>query len=74
MARPYPETDRCGYMDITRLGNREGTGFLPRLPDCERGIFDLTEESLTLPLHPEELAAFQHRMAEKALAILPGIS
>ena len=73
IARPYPETDRCQYLDITRLDNREGTGFLPRLLESEREIFDLTAEFLKLPRTPAELAAFQNRMAEKALAALQGI-
>ena len=70
IARPYPEIDRREYMDISRLDNRERTGFLPRLLDCENEIFDLTEEFLKLPRPAKELAAFQERMAEKALAVL----
>ena len=73
MARPYPESDRCEYLDITRLDNREGTGFLPRLLQTEKDIFDQTEAFLKLPHAPEELAAFQNRMAEKALAALQAI-
>ena len=73
MARPYPESDRCEYLDITRLDNREGTGFLPRLLQTENEIFDLTEEFLKLPHQQAELAAFQERMAAKALAALRAI-
>jgi hypothetical protein len=73
-ARPYPESDRGQYLDITRLDNREGTGFLPRLMDCEREIFDRTEEFLKQTRTPAELAAFQNQMAEKALAVLQGIN
>ena len=73
IARPYPEADRRDYLDISRLDNREGTGFLPRLLDCEREIFDLTEEFLKQPRAAAELAAFQERMAEKALAVLQGV-
>ena len=73
MARPYPERDRCEYLEATRLDNREGTGFLPRLLQAEKEIFDLTEEFLKLPHTPAELAVFQNRMAEKALAALQGI-
>ena len=74
MARPYPEIDRCEYLEATRLDNREGTGFLPRLLETEKEIFDLTEEFLKLPRTAAELAVFQNRMAEKALAALQGIS
>jgi hypothetical protein len=74
IARPYPEIDRRAYLDITRLDNREGTGFLPRLLKTEKEIFTLTEDFLKLPRTPAELAAFQNRMAEKAVAVLHGIS
>ncbi|MCX6558107.1 MAG: hypothetical protein NTW95_11890 [Candidatus Aminicenantes bacterium] len=72
-ARPYPETDRRAYLDVTRLDNRQGTGFLPRLLETEREIFALTDEFLKMPRSGAELAAFQNRMAEKALAGLQGI-
>jgi hypothetical protein len=74
MARPYPETDRREYLDISRLDNHERTGFLPRLLDCENEIFDLTEKFLEQTRTPAELAAFQERMAEKARAVLHGIN
>jgi hypothetical protein len=73
IARPYSEIDRCDYLDATRLDNREGTGFLPRLLQTEKKIFDLTEEFLKLPHTPAELAAFQEQMAAKALAALRAI-
>jgi hypothetical protein len=72
-ARPFPETDRSQYLDVTRLDNREGTGFLPRLLQAEKEIFELTEEFLKMQHPAEELAAFQNQMAEKALAVLQGI-
>jgi hypothetical protein len=73
MARPYSEIDRCEYLEATRLDNRERTGFLPRLLETEKEIFDLTEEFLKLPRTQAELASFQNQMAEKALAALQGI-
>jgi len=72
-ARPFPETDRRAYLDVTRLDNREGTGFLPRLLEAERDIFALTDEFLKMPRSGAELATFQNRMAEKALAALQEI-
>jgi hypothetical protein len=72
-ARPYSEIDRRAYLDSTRLDNREGTGFLPRLLKTEKEIFDMTEEFLTLSRTPQELAAFQNQMAAKALTTLQGI-
>jgi len=72
IARPHPESDRRSYLDITRLDNREKTGFLPHLLACEKELFDLTEEFLKQPRTAAELAAFQDRMAEKALAVMQG--
>jgi len=73
MARPFPESDRCEYLDATRLDNREGTGFLPRLLQAEKEIFDLTADFLKLSHTGAELAAFQEQMAEKALAALRSV-
>ena len=73
MARPYPESDRREYLDITRLDNREGTGFLPRLLQTENEIFAMTDEFLKLSHTPTELAAFQEKMAAKALAALRAV-
>ena len=70
LARPYTESDRGAYLDVARLDNREGTGFLPRLLQAEKEIFSLTEEFLKTAHPPAELAAFQERMAAKALAAL----
>jgi hypothetical protein len=73
LARPYTESDRCAYLDVTKLDNREGTGFLPRLLQVEKEIFALTDDFLKMPRQPAELAAFQERMAEKALAALSAV-
>jgi hypothetical protein len=70
LARPYPEGDRRDYLDATRLDNREHTGFLPGLLKAEQEIFSLTGEFLKSRHTPVELAAFQERMADKALAAL----
>lgn len=73
LARPYAESDRREYLEATRLDNREGTGFLPRLLETEKEIFDRTENFLKLPHAPAELAAFQELMAAKALAALRAV-
>ncbi len=70
LARPFPESDRREYLDATRLDNREKTGFLPALLEAEKEIFALTAEFLKTPHPAPELAAFQERMARKALAAL----
>jgi len=70
LARPFPEGDRREYLDATRLDNGEKTGFLPALLEAEREIFALTAEFLKTPHPAPELAAFQERMARKAMAAL----
>jgi len=70
LARPYPETDRREYLNASILDNREATGFLPGLLKAEQEIFHLTEEFLKTRRSPDELAAFQERMAAKALSAL----
>jgi hypothetical protein len=70
LGHPFPESDRREYLDVTRLDNREGTGFLPGLLKAEQEIFTLTEEFLRSRHSTDELAAFQERMAQKALAAL----
>ena len=57
-------------MDITRLDNREKTGFLPALLKTEGDIFALSAEFMKTQHAAAELAAFQEQMAEKALAAL----
>jgi hypothetical protein len=70
LARPYTESDRRAYLDVTKLDNREGTGFLPGLLRAEKEIFAATDDFLKTGHTPAEMAAFQERMAEKALAAL----
>ena len=70
LARPYAEVDRCEYLEFTRLDNREGGGFLPGLLRVEDEILALTAEFLRTSHPAAELAAFQERMAAKALAAL----
>jgi hypothetical protein len=66
LGRPYPEGDRREYLEITRLDNREKTGFLPALLKAEGEIFAMTAEFLKTPHPAAELAAFQEKMAGKA--------
>ncbi|MBN2344993.1 MAG: hypothetical protein JXO51_01295 [Candidatus Aminicenantes bacterium] len=70
IARPHGEGDRREYLDAARLDNREGSGFLPGLLRAEEEIFSLTEDFLLQGHSPSELAVFQNRMAERALAAL----
>jgi len=70
MIRPFTEPDKKNYMLLSRLLNKEGTGFLPLLLETEREIFAQTAEFLKSPHSKDEYAAFQDRMAQKALQTL----
>jgi len=70
---PYSEGSKGNYMEVTRLVNKERTGFLPLLLETEREIFEETARFLKKKHTAEELAAFQGKMAEKALETLKEI-
>jgi len=70
MLRPRRGGNQQDYMDLTRLDNADGTGFLPGLLAAEREIFAETEAFLAEPRSAVELAEFQERMASKALAVM----
>ncbi len=70
---PFVEKDKSDYMDLAPLHNREGTGFWPVLQKAEREIREETAAFLKKGRTPEELRAFQERMAEKALAALKSV-
>ena len=70
---PFTETDKADYMDLAPLHNREGTGFWPTIQSAEREIRTITARFLAKPRTPGEMAAFQRKMAERALAALRSI-
>ncbi len=71
--RPNSEGSKENYMEVTRLVNKEGTGFLPVLMETEREIFRQTEAFLKKSHSTAEYAEFQEKMAQKALQTLKGI-
>ena len=71
--RPLKSKERGEYMDLTRLDNAAGTGWLPGLLDIEKGIIDETEALLAKDPTPAVLAAHQKAMAGRALATLKKI-
>jgi hypothetical protein len=73
LARPFPESEREEYLDVRRLDNRDGTGFLPRLLAAEGATFERTAAFLAVPRTPAELAAFQEELAAEALVLLRSI-
>jgi hypothetical protein len=72
--RPLAEDSKEHYMQVTRLVNKEKTGFLPALLKVEKEIFAETTQFLKTAHTGEELRAFQEKMAQKALAALDSIS
>lgn len=70
---PAQEGSKREYLIINRLVNQQGTGFLPALLETEAEIFRETKAFLGTKRDAKELAAFQTRMAEKALTVLKSI-
>ena len=68
--RPLKSKERAEYMDLTRLDNAAGTGWLPALLDAEKGIIDDTDVVLAKDPTPAVLAAHQKAMAGRALSTL----
>jgi hypothetical protein len=62
--------ERREYLDLTKLDNAAGTGWLPALLAAERDIFAKTTEFLQKPASPAEMAAYQKAAAERVLATL----
>ena len=74
VARPFKEPDRRHYLDLARLDNAAGTGFLPGLLRTEREILDAAEAALRGRPGKAELAELQDRLAGKALAALRAVT
>lgn len=74
MFRPFTEGSKENYMEVTRLVNKEGTGFLPLLMETEREIFSETADFLKSKHTPAQYAAFQEKMAQKALLTLKNVN
>jgi hypothetical protein len=74
IGRPfYGIPEKQEYMNISKVDNREGTGFLPKLLTTENEVFDQTEAFLKKPHTPAELATFQKEMASKAMGVLESV-
>ena len=61
------------YLDLTRLDNADGTGYLPDLLEMERSIFAETASFLAGRPGPEALARYQEQVADRVLAHLASI-
>jgi len=73
VVRPMSEGYKRDYLNLTRLDNADGTGFLPQILETEAQIITETMEFLGAHHAPEEFAAFQNRITERALATLRAI-
>lgn len=73
IARPFAVSEKREYLDLAKLDNRAGTGWLPRLLAEEGRNFSETEQFLKNPSGPKERAAFQSRLADRVLSLLQGI-
>ncbi len=74
LLRPLKARERAEYLDLTRLDNASGTGWLPGLIAVERDIVLETETFLRKKPAPAELAAFQKGMAARAHAALKAVN
>ena len=61
------------YLDLTRLDNADGTGYLPGLLELEQSIFAETADFLAGRPGPEALARYQEQVADRVLAHLASI-
>jgi hypothetical protein len=71
--RPFQEAEKQEYLDLSRLDNREGTGFLPGLLKAEDAIFLAVDSMGTGLKTVEELAALQEQLALVALKAMKDI-
>ena len=71
--RPTDEGHGADYLDLTRLDNADGTGYLPGLLALENSIFAETEAFLSAQPTGQELADFQEMMADRVLGHLRSI-
>jgi hypothetical protein len=71
--RPLKGRDRVEYLDLSKLDNRAGTGWLPGNLELERGIIQEAARLLERGATSAQLAAFEQAAAARALAALQRI-
>ena len=72
--RPSRIGHRGDYLDLTRLDNVDGTGYLPGLLETESSIFSDTAAFLAGRPGPEELGDYQEQVADRVLGHLQSIA
>jgi len=73
LLRPLKSREKAEYLDLTRLDNASGTGWLPKLLAVEQDIVSETEALLGKSPTLAELAVFQKAMASRAHAALKAV-
>jgi hypothetical protein len=73
LARPFAVSEKREYLDLARLDNKSGTGWLPKLLAEEDKIFGETERLLSRSSTPAERASFQQSISERVLSLLRSI-
>ena len=71
--RPLIAEERKDYLDITKLNNKDGTGYLPNLLKEEKEILDKTKKFLNKNPNASKLLDLEKEMAHKAYKILQEI-
>lgn len=71
--RPFSDDERKDYLDVTKLINKNGSGWLPILLKTENEILKETELFLSEKHTAQEYKNFQTRMANEALKTLKKI-
>ena len=67
LLRPFADDERAEYLDLARLVNKSGTGWLGILTGKEKEMLAETEGFISTDPSPARKAAFQRAMAAKAL-------
>jgi hypothetical protein len=70
LLRPLKSAERREYVDVTRLDNSAGTGWLPAMLAAERENVAQAEELLKRSPTAAELAAFEKMVAARTLTLL----
>jgi hypothetical protein len=71
--RPYRDDERAEYLDLAKLDNRGGTGWLPVLVRKEKDIVGRTKRFLATNPGAAEKARFQQKVAAEVLKTLKGV-
>ena len=71
--RPYQDDERVEYLDLTKLENGNGTGWLSILVGKETAIVERTRQFLTTNPDRTAKARFQKQIAAEVLETLEGI-